>query len=104
VKQQGWMLEFSISLPNIIRNQWYELAHILNHVVLEEKNDIALLNWTTSRKLSVKSVYKQLTKHEFGPSFKRIWKAKLTEKIKVFMWLVQQNAILTKDNLLRKKW
>jgi hypothetical protein len=54
--------------------------------------------WTTSRKFSVKSVYKQLSKHEFEPSFKRIW------KIKVFMWLVEQNAILTNDNLLKKKW
>jgi hypothetical protein len=52
----------------------------------------------------VKSVYKQLSKHEFGPSFKRIWKAKLPEKIKVFMWFMEQNVILTKDNLLKKKW
>jgi hypothetical protein len=26
------------------------------------------------------------------------------KKLKVFMWLVEQNAILTKDNLLKKKW
>jgi hypothetical protein len=25
-------------------------------------------------------------------------------KIKIFMWLVQLNAILTRDNLLKKKW
>lgn len=35
---------------------------------------------------------------------KRLWKAKMPLKIKIFMWLVQQNAILTKDNLLKRKW
>jgi hypothetical protein len=104
VKQQGWVLKFSIRLPNIIRNQWYELAHKLNQVILKEENDVVMWRWTTSMKFSMKSIYKQLSKHEFGPSFKRIWKAKLPEKIKVFMCLVEQNAILTKDNLLKKKW
>jgi hypothetical protein len=25
-------------------------------------------------------------------------------KTKVFMWLINQNAILTKDNLMRRNW
>jgi hypothetical protein len=33
-----------------------------------------------------------------------IWKAKLPEKIKSFIWLVAQKVILTKDNMKRKKW
>jgi hypothetical protein len=32
------------------------------------------------------------------------WKVKVHEKIRIFMWLVKQNAILTKDNMLRKNW
>lgn len=35
---------------------------------------------------------------------KKIWKAKIPLKIKIFMWLINQNAILTKDNLSRIKW
>ena len=35
---------------------------------------------------------------------KKLWKAKLPLKIKVFMWLVKLNAILTRDNLSRKGW
>jgi hypothetical protein len=42
--------------------------------------------------------------HEHGPSFKKIWKAKIHLKIKIFMWLVSQNVILTKDNLVKRKW
>jgi hypothetical protein len=35
---------------------------------------------------------------------KNICKAKLPLKIKLFMWLIQQGAILTKDNLVKIKW
>jgi hypothetical protein len=33
-----------------------------------------------------------------------MWKAKAPLKIKIFMWLVAQGAILTKDNLGKRKW
>jgi hypothetical protein len=33
-----------------------------------------------------------------------IWKANLPLKIKIFMWLVSQNVILIKDNLIKCKW
>jgi hypothetical protein len=35
---------------------------------------------------------------------KRIWKAKLPLKIKMVLWLLQQDVILTKDNLIKRKW
>jgi hypothetical protein len=41
---------------------------------------------------------------EVGESNRRIWKAKIPLKIKVFMWLINQNAILTKDNMLKRNW
>jgi hypothetical protein len=35
---------------------------------------------------------------------KNLWKAQIPLKINIFMWLIQLNAILTKDNLARRKW
>jgi hypothetical protein len=49
-------------------------------------------------------VYEHLTRSDDSPDYKRVWKAKIHEKIKTFMWLVEQNAILTKDTLLRRNW
>jgi hypothetical protein len=71
---------------------------------LEGGQDMAIWKWSPSKKFTVKSVYAQLTKNDADPSFKRIWKSKIPEKIKCFMWLVEQDAILTKDNLIRRKW
>jgi hypothetical protein len=39
---------------------------------------------------------------EPGDANKRIWKAEIPLKIKVFM--INKNAILTKDNLIKKNW
>jgi hypothetical protein len=33
-----------------------------------------------------------------------IWKAKIPHKIKIFMWLAQKKAILSKDNMIKRKW
>lgn len=104
VEHQEWVLNFNIRLPGLIRAQWYELAHKLNQVVLEECADLVKWRWMASKQFPVKSVYEQLAKCDDGPSFKKIWKTRIPEKIKVFSWLAEQNAILTKDNLIRKKW
>jgi hypothetical protein len=57
-----------------------------------------------SKVFSVKSVYEHLTQSDNGPDFKRVWKAKLPAKIKTFMWLVEQKATLTKENLIKRQW
>lgn len=39
-----------------------------------------------------------------GDAYSRIWKAKIPYKIKIFLWLLEQGATLTKDNMLKRKW
>jgi hypothetical protein len=55
-------------------------------------------------KLYVKSMYNQLGGDNGGYSFNRIWKAKLPYKIKIFVWLVENNVVLTKDNMIKRRW
>jgi hypothetical protein len=52
----------------------------------------------------VKSMYAHLCREDPGEANKRIWKVNIPLKIKVFMCLLNQNAILTKDNLLKRNW
>jgi len=35
---------------------------------------------------------------------KKIWKIKVPLKIKIFLWYLQKEVVLTKDNLARKNW
>ena len=53
---------------------------------------------------SVKSQYNLLFETDTEDRNKKLWKAKIPLKIKIFMWLVKQNTILTRDNLSRKGW
>jgi len=53
---------------------------------------------------TVKSTYKQLCYNESGAHYWMIWPAKIPLKIKICIWPIEQNAILTKDNLTRKNW
>ena len=38
------------------------------------------------------------------PSSKHVWKVKVPLKVKVFMWFVHKQVILTKDNLSKRNW
>jgi hypothetical protein len=35
---------------------------------------------------------------------KHIWKGKIPPKINIFLWLMENNPILTKDNLIKRGW
>jgi hypothetical protein len=88
-----------------VEQKWYNLATKLNSMYLSDEKDQTIWKWTTSKNFTVNSVYGHLTGDDSFPSFKSIWKAKIREKIiRIFMWLVEQKAILIKDNMLRRKW
>lgn len=36
--------------------------------------------------------------------YRSIWKLQIPNKIKIFLWLMLKNSILTKDNLTRRGW
>jgi hypothetical protein len=100
---EGWVVQFRIILPPVIRDQWYELADKLNNVQLNDSKDVLVCRWTGNKIFSVKFVYLHLTKEDIGPNF-NILKSKIPEKIKIFMWLLAQKAILTKENMIKRKW
>jgi hypothetical protein len=33
-----------------------------------------------------------------------VWKLKLSLKIKIFLWYLKQEVVLTKDDLIRRNW
>jgi hypothetical protein len=101
--QNDWVINFKSKLHGILRDQWYHLAATLNTVILNGEQDKPFWKWTPSKSFRAKSVYEHLSRGNFGP-FRRICKARLPEKIKIFMWLLEKKAILTKDNMVKRKW
>jgi zinc-binding in reverse transcriptase len=67
--------------------------------------DEIIWRWKQDECFSTHSLYIWL---EFGgifnPQFTHTWKAPISLKIKIFLWLVHQNKILIKDNLIKRRW
>jgi hypothetical protein len=53
---------------------------------------------------TVNSLYKKNSLDQIKVPYRFLWKSKLPQKIKVFLWLVFRNKILTKDNLKKRNW
>ena len=101
--QQG-QIQFRRWLPPLLFEQWINLLNKVYHHPFMNSKDIPIWKWNKSKMFSTKSVYEHLTKESSRNQFKHIRKARIPYKIKNFLWLVENNAILTKDNLLRRRW
>ena len=49
-------------------------------------------------------MYLDLINSDPIPRSIHIWRVKVPLRIKIFMWFVHKQVILTKDNLLKRKW
>lgn len=70
----------------------------------DNTSDQILWKWTKNGRFSVKSTYDHLTNNESGKSCSRTWKAKIPYKIKIFLWLLEQGEVPTKDNMRKRNW
>jgi hypothetical protein len=102
--QSGGDMGFRRWLPNFLYNQWLELRAEVMALHLTEGVDKARWGWGLKGNFTVKAGYDMMTRDDIGDSYTRIWKTKIPYKIKIFLWLVEKRAILTKDNLIRRKW
>lgn len=87
-----------------LQNCWDLIQQDVQDFVLHDSDDVILWKLEKNRKFSVKSLYNALTKNDSGPAYKNIWRGKVPQKIKIFMWLLSNNAVLTKDNMVKRKW
>lgn len=103
VKNGTVKITFRRWLHRDLQNTWDEILGQVESFHLSDSPDS--IGWKGGKKniFSVKSVYNALTASDFGHCFNHIWKGKIPAKIKFFMWLMEHDAILTKDNMIKKK-
>ena len=83
---------------------WLHLVSRLMEVHLTHQPDQLCWKLTRSGEFTVKSMYIDVINSSVIPSSKHVWKVKVPLKIKVFMWFVHKQVILTKDNLVKRNW
>jgi hypothetical protein len=104
MKLKNWKPSFRRWLHEDLQCQFRRLCDIVFRYGINFDKDQPKWDWEKTGLFSVKSTYKFFYRHDCDYNSKRIWKAKIPLKIKIFLWLVEQNAIITKDNLIKRKW
>lgn len=104
VKKDPDSVSFSRWLVGIWKDQWDSILTDLSLISLNNNEDVVSWKFGSKGLFSVKSVYNALSVNEAGPHYKKIWKSKMPAKIQIFMWLVLNKAILTKDNMIKREW
>jgi hypothetical protein len=59
VAEGGWLIQFKIRIPPLVRERWYDLAARLNNVNVNDINDTTMWKWYASRQFTVKYVYQR---------------------------------------------
>jgi len=83
--------------------EWHSLVASLTHVNLEEGLDIFIWGLHKTGSFTVRSMYRALISNGINMS-QEIWHLRIPLKIKIFLWFLKKEVLLTKDNLVRRNW
>ncbi|KAJ3673141.1 hypothetical protein LUZ60_006515 [Juncus effusus] len=106
VIQSGWdlrpmLLSSSLSLAT-------QAAHsqaIICSTSLSTSPDVLTWSWNSNGKYSSKSCYNLFFKTNLKAQWNsKIWKLKIPNKVRIFLWLTSVNRLPTQENLSRKRW
>jgi hypothetical protein len=89
-------------LVGVNRDNWFDLVGSVLEVNLINPRDT--FHWAGGKKFSVKDLYDNLILRSGTPVECGAWKAKIPLKIKIFLWYLKNGVVLTKDNLVKRKW
>lgn len=84
--------------------QWNNIFRAIREIELNSFPDKVLWSLTKNKQFATKSTYMWLERVFSGANNKWLWKAKIPLKIKIFMCQLFRNAILTRDNMRKRKW
>lgn len=92
---------------NLIGANWTRWLHLVQRLMmvnLSNEPDSFVWSLTPSDVFSVKCLYADYMDGQTVFHQKFIWKLKIPSKVKIFMWFLDRQVLLTKDNLAKRNW
>jgi len=103
--RRQWRLDYIRNFGDKEIEEWLEMRGKLEGVVLTEGADKVVWKLEKSGKFTTRSVYKFIT---FGGvidlRMMEIWRAKISLKLKIFLWMAWHDRIQTAQQLKRRNW
>jgi hypothetical protein len=84
--------------------RWLHLCRHLMDVQMSSQPYAFVWKLTNSGSFTVKSLYLHYMNDHTVFLKKYIWKMKVPFKIRIFIWFLYRRVLLTKDNLVKRKW
>lgn len=97
-------MSFSRHLVDRWRLDWGKITEDASNLTVKPGENMVCWKFGCNGRFTIKSVYNALTVNDSGPYHKKIWKSKVPAKIKNFLWMISNNATLTKGNMIKRKW
>jgi hypothetical protein len=92
VRERDRQLDFRRWLRDDDRSNWDKILENLQAFEFQELGDCVSWKWEKTKEFSVKTLYDNLTSIAYDPYMQHIWKGKIPLKIKIFMWLLENNV------------
>jgi hypothetical protein len=96
-------LTFRRIFSDKLMEQWYELEQICTGISFSSDCDSLIWTYTASGTYTSSSLYKIITHRGIIPLFiPSIWSLTVPPRIHIFLWLLSNNKLMTRDNLEKR--
>jgi hypothetical protein len=102
----GVNLKFSFrkTVDSATMEQWYEILQIASTIQFSKEEETIVWQYHSSVKYFVQTLYAIVNNRGIKQVFILVmWKIPVTSRLHVFLWLLANNKVLTRDNLT-KRW
>lgn len=97
----GCPTHFHQRLTEELNNEWLKILEDTNNIKLVDSEDCVGWKSGKAENFSVKSTWLSMRVANLSKTY---GKASFLQKLRFFLWLIENNAILTKDNMLGRQW
>ena len=85
-------------------DKWYDPLHIIESISFNDDNDSLIWKNESKGVYSVSSLYAIVNCRGIMPTFiPSVWKIHVLPRVHVFLWLLANNKLLTRDNLSKRQ-
>ena len=98
------MMTFRRSVSHSLMRQWEEICEIARSLELNNEDDNIIWAYEAKGTYSVQTLYSILNFRGVIPVHTpAVWKLSVPPRIHIFLWLLGNNKLLTRDNLCKRK-